>query len=142
VVECYFLYCISYRRIMWLVLLAIFMADLVSLLHQLATRDVRNYHWQVPLHFTLILGYHRLWSHRSFTAKLPLRIALASMGTLGFQGSIRYFLSGVLLMTGGGFCGIVYTIDLPIRIQIPIQRTRASSTVTSGGSLSLRNILH
>ena len=37
----------------------------------------------------LITGYHRLWSHRSFTAKLPLRIILAIMGTLGFQGSIR-----------------------------------------------------
>jgi stearoyl-CoA desaturase (delta-9 desaturase) len=35
-------------------------------------------------------GYHRLWSHKSFIAKLPLRIALAAMGTLGFQGSIRY----------------------------------------------------
>src|SRR5947207_8572604 len=38
----------------------------------------------------LMLGYHRLWSHRSFTVKLPLRIILAAMGTLGFQGSIRY----------------------------------------------------
>ena len=42
-----------------------------------------------PQHFSLISGYHRLWSHRSFTAKLPLRIVLAAMGTLGFQGSIR-----------------------------------------------------
>jgi stearoyl-CoA desaturase (Delta-9 desaturase) len=40
--------------------------------------------------FTLLtIGYHRLWSHRSFTARFPLRIVLAAMGTLGFQGSIR-----------------------------------------------------
>jgi len=39
-----------------------------------------------------IPGYHRLWSHRSFTARLPLRILLAIMGTMGFQGSIRYLL--------------------------------------------------
>jgi stearoyl-CoA desaturase (Delta-9 desaturase) len=38
----------------------------------------------------LTVGYHRLWSHRSFTAKLPLRITLAAFGTLGFQGSIRF----------------------------------------------------
>jgi len=36
------------------------------------------------------IGYHRLWSHRSFTAKLSLRIILAAMGTLAFQGSIRF----------------------------------------------------
>ncbi|KAG9016128.1 hypothetical protein FRB93_011602 [Tulasnella sp. JGI-2019a] len=35
------------------------------------------------------LGYHRLWSHRSFTARKSLRIALALMGSLGFQGSIQ-----------------------------------------------------
>lgn len=44
---------------------------------------------QSVLCFKLIAGYHRLWSHRSFTARLPLRIVLAAMGTLGFQGSIR-----------------------------------------------------
>jgi hypothetical protein len=43
-----------------------------------------------PLLSQLTVGYHRLWSHRSFTARVPLRIVLAAMGTLGFQGSIRY----------------------------------------------------
>jgi stearoyl-CoA desaturase (delta-9 desaturase) len=36
-------------------------------------------------------GYHRLWSHRSYKASLPLKILLAWMGTLGFQGSIRWW---------------------------------------------------
>ncbi|KAK4688754.1 stearoyl-CoA desaturase (Delta-9 desaturase), partial [Tremellales sp. Uapishka_1] len=36
-------------------------------------------------------GYHRLWSHRAFTATLPLRLALAWMGSMGFQGSIKWW---------------------------------------------------
>jgi hypothetical protein len=36
-------------------------------------------------------GYHRLWSHRAFTAALPLRITLAWMGSMGFQGSIKWW---------------------------------------------------
>ena len=52
-------------------------------------------HWELLLvrnllKTMLIVGYHRLWSHRSFTAKTPLRIILAAFGTLGFQGSIRF----------------------------------------------------
>ncbi|ORY21154.1 hypothetical protein BCR39DRAFT_554136 [Naematelia encephala] len=41
--------------------------------------------------FGITIGYHRLWSHRAFTARLPLRIALAWMGSLGFQGSIKWW---------------------------------------------------
>ncbi|KAJ3390937.1 hypothetical protein HDU84_006781 [Entophlyctis sp. JEL0112] len=37
------------------------------------------------------MGYHRLWSHRSFSASKALKITLAIMGTLGFQGSIRWW---------------------------------------------------
>lgn len=37
------------------------------------------------------MGYHRLWSHRAFSASLPLRIFLAIMGTMGFQGSIKWW---------------------------------------------------
>lgn len=37
------------------------------------------------------MGYHRLWSHRAFKAAMPLRIALALAGTLGFQGSIKWW---------------------------------------------------
>jgi fatty-acid desaturase len=36
-------------------------------------------------------GYHRLWSHRSYRAKLPLRIFLAVIGTISFQGSIKWW---------------------------------------------------
>jgi len=39
----------------------------------------------------ITVGYHRLWSHRAFEAKLPLRAVLAVLGTLGFQGSIKWW---------------------------------------------------
>lgn len=36
------------------------------------------------------VGYHRLWSHRAFQAHWTLGVFLAMMGTLGFQGSIKW----------------------------------------------------
>jgi stearoyl-CoA desaturase (delta-9 desaturase) len=34
------------------------------------------------------IGYHRLFTHRSFVAKRPLKISLAVLGTMSFQGSL------------------------------------------------------
>ncbi|PMD25479.1 putative acyl-CoA desaturase [Hyaloscypha hepaticicola] len=36
-------------------------------------------------------GYHRLWSHTSYTATLPIQIALALLGGGAIQGSIRWW---------------------------------------------------
>lgn len=46
--------------------------------------------WQLAT-LGITIGYHRLWSHRSFTARAPLRLALAIMGTMAFQGSIKWW---------------------------------------------------
>lgn len=46
--------------------------------------------WQLAT-LGITLGYHRLWSHRSYTAMLPLRVIYALCGTLGFQGSIKWW---------------------------------------------------
>ncbi|KAL8276328.1 hypothetical protein RQP46_011253 [Phenoliferia psychrophenolica] len=46
--------------------------------------------WQLAI-YGITIGYHRLWSHKSFTASFPLRVVLAGMGCLGFQGSIRWW---------------------------------------------------
>ncbi|KAF8322246.1 hypothetical protein DL93DRAFT_2050887 [Clavulina sp. PMI_390] len=46
--------------------------------------------WQLAV-FGITIGYHRLYSHRSFTARRPLRLVLALMGCLGFQGSIKWW---------------------------------------------------
>jgi hypothetical protein len=40
---------------------------------------------------TRSVGYHRLWSHRAFTAAPSLRVVLAAMGSTGFQGSIKWW---------------------------------------------------
>jgi stearoyl-CoA desaturase (Delta-9 desaturase) len=37
------------------------------------------------------MGYHRLWSHRSYQAGTVLRIVLAILGTMAFQGSIKWW---------------------------------------------------
>lgn len=53
-------------------------------------RNLILYLFLIILYFhSITIGYHRLWSHRAFTASLPLRIVLAGMGCLGFQGSIK-----------------------------------------------------
>lgn len=64
----------------------------------------------------ITLGYHRLWSHRSIEASFPLRVVLAGMGCLGFQGSIKCVrrmalkaeteLTDPASLAGGGFYGI------------------------------------
>lgn len=41
--------------------------------------------WQLAT-LGITMGYHRLWSHRAYRASTPLRVVLAWMGTLGFQG--------------------------------------------------------
>ncbi|KAG7566925.1 hypothetical protein FFLO_01304 [Filobasidium floriforme] len=46
--------------------------------------------WQAAS-FGVTIGYHRLWSHKAFTATLPLRITLAWMASLGFQGSVKWW---------------------------------------------------
>jgi stearoyl-CoA desaturase (delta-9 desaturase) len=42
----------------------------------------------VVLGHGVTIGYHRLFSHRSFEAKRPLKISLGVLGTMAFQGSI------------------------------------------------------
>ncbi len=37
---------------------------------------------------TITIGYHRLWSHRTFKARWPLRLVLALLGTQALQNSI------------------------------------------------------
>jgi len=43
--------------------------------------------------FGITAGYHRLWSHRCYSAKLPLRLFLAATGAGAIQGSIRWWSS-------------------------------------------------
>ncbi|KAF2827385.1 hypothetical protein CC86DRAFT_348806 [Ophiobolus disseminans] len=51
--------------------------------------------WSVLYYFCTAFGitggYHRLWSHRCYSARLPLRIFLAFTGAGAIQGSIRWW---------------------------------------------------
>ncbi|OQE19332.1 hypothetical protein PENFLA_c019G00186 [Penicillium flavigenum] len=40
------------------------------------------------------LGYHRLWSHGSYVASIPLKIFLAVIGAAALQGPIRWWACG------------------------------------------------
>jgi len=42
----------------------------------------------VVIGHAVTIGFHRLFTHRSFVAKRPLKIALAVLGTMSFQGSL------------------------------------------------------
>ena len=41
----------------------------------------------------ITVGYHRLFSHRSFEANLPVRVLLGVLGSMAAQGSISYWVS-------------------------------------------------
>lgn len=41
-----------------------------------------------------LTGYHRLWSHRSYTARTPLRLLFAIFGAGAGQGSIKWWCRG------------------------------------------------
>ncbi|KAH9958400.1 hypothetical protein BGW80DRAFT_161237 [Lactifluus volemus] len=46
--------------------------------------------WQVT-NFSMTIGYHRLFSHRSFSASIGIRIVLAAVGASSFQGPIKWW---------------------------------------------------
>ncbi|RKO93085.1 hypothetical protein BDK51DRAFT_51456 [Blyttiomyces helicus] len=60
-------------------------------------RVLRFFHKNVgPLTYAIwqlatLGGYCQLWSHRSYKAALPLRVTLAVMGAMAYQGSIRWW---------------------------------------------------
>eukprot|EP01132_Coremiostelium_polycephalum_P002351 gene2351-2899_t len=41
--------------------------------------------------FGITMGYHRLWSHKSYSATLPVRIALLLFGAGAVEGSVRWW---------------------------------------------------
>ncbi|KAI0079751.1 delta 9-fatty acid desaturase protein [Panus rudis PR-1116 ss-1] len=81
-----------FRRVIWFNLLVVTFTPLAALWGLLSTSFNRNtlafssacYVWNM-------LGYHRLWSHRSYDASKPLQYFLAVAGAGGVQGSIRWW---------------------------------------------------
>jgi stearoyl-CoA desaturase (delta-9 desaturase) len=54
--------------------------------------------WAIVYYFLtglgITAGYHRLWSHTSYSARLPLQIFLAAVGGGAVQGSIQWWSRG------------------------------------------------
>ncbi|KAJ5654132.1 Acyl-CoA desaturase [Penicillium lividum] len=50
--------------------------------------------WMIGRTLAITAGYHRLWSHRSYTACTPLRLFLAIIGAGAGQGSIIFWSRG------------------------------------------------
>lgn len=54
--------------------------------------------WSVLYYFAtglgITAGYHRLWSHTSYSARLPLKVFLAAVGGGAVEGSIRWWSRG------------------------------------------------
>ncbi|KAL4253603.1 fatty acid desaturase type 1 family protein [Abortiporus biennis] len=46
--------------------------------------------WQAAC-FSITIGYHRLYSHKTFKAAFPVRVLLAALGASAFQGSIKWW---------------------------------------------------
>ncbi|KIJ53481.1 hypothetical protein M422DRAFT_25353 [Sphaerobolus stellatus SS14] len=46
--------------------------------------------WQLSC-FGITIGYHRLYSHRAFRARFGVRVTLMVLGSMAFQGSIKWW---------------------------------------------------
>lgn len=46
--------------------------------------------------YRITIGYHRLYSHRAFRANFGVRMVLAALGSMAFQGSIKVGASAMI----------------------------------------------
>jgi stearoyl-CoA desaturase (delta-9 desaturase) len=86
------------KRINWLnTIFILFLTPIVSivgLVYMVHTGDMHLATWLLGFFmlsaggFSITVGYHRLFSHRSYKAAWPIRLILALFGAAAFQGSI------------------------------------------------------
>ncbi|KAK2807285.1 stearoyl-CoA 9-desaturase [Emmonsiellopsis sp. PD_5] len=89
-----------YRHLNWLSIFFIIIVPLTALLAACLYCPLQRptaifavfYYFNTGLGITA--GYHRLWSHRSYRASIPLKIYLAAVGVGAIQGSIRWWSRG------------------------------------------------
>ncbi|KAF2846005.1 hypothetical protein T440DRAFT_472168 [Plenodomus tracheiphilus IPT5] len=85
-----------YRKINWLNTTLVVVAPFYGLhLARSTPLTLPTLLWSVIYYamtaFGITGGYHRLWSHRCYSARLPLRLFLAFTGAGAIQGSIRWW---------------------------------------------------
>ncbi|KAH9880153.1 stearoyl-CoA 9-desaturase [Plenodomus biglobosus] len=85
-----------YRKINWLNTSLVVLIPLYGIYLACSTPlTLPTLLWSVAYYamtaFGITGGYHRLWSHRCYSARLPLRVFLAFTGAGAIQGSIRWW---------------------------------------------------
>ncbi|KAI4700831.1 stearoyl-CoA 9-desaturase [Alternaria sp. BMP 2799] len=85
-----------YRKINWLnTTLVILIPSYGLYLARSTPLTLPTFLWSIIYYATTAFGitggYHRLWSHRCYSARLPLRLFLAFTGAGAIQGSIRWW---------------------------------------------------
>ncbi|KAI4619637.1 stearoyl-CoA 9-desaturase [Alternaria metachromatica] len=85
-----------YRKINWLnTTLVILVPSYGLYLARSTSLTLPTFLWSIVYYATTAFGitggYHRLWSHRCYSARLPLRLFLAFTGAGAIQGSIRWW---------------------------------------------------
>lgn len=84
------------KQINWLNVILIVLVPLYGCLQAFwVPLQTKTAVWAVVYYFMtglgITAGYHRLWSHRSYSAALPLRIYLAAVGSGAIEGSARWW---------------------------------------------------
>ncbi|KAI4644743.1 stearoyl-CoA 9-desaturase [Alternaria triticimaculans] len=85
-----------YKKINWLnTTLVILIPSYGLYLARSTPLTLPTFLWSIVYYATTAFGitggYHRLWSHRCYSARLPLRLFLAFTGAGAIQGSIRWW---------------------------------------------------
>lgn len=88
-----------FSEIQWISFLALTLTPIVALYGLLTCPlQPRTLAWAVAYYFLTGLGitggYHRLWSHRAYTASAPLQAFLICMGSGAVQGSAHWWARG------------------------------------------------
>ncbi|RPD54353.1 hypothetical protein L227DRAFT_511857 [Lentinus tigrinus ALCF2SS1-6] len=83
------------HRIRWFNLAVLTITPAIGL-HGLRSTPLRSYTlaWAAMYYVISMLGYHRLWSHRSYNASRPLQYLLVLMGASAVQGSVYWWARG------------------------------------------------
>ena len=87
---------LSQKRIWWEIVAIVILVHIFAVATLLFVHPSKFDVWLVLALWVMgclgiTMGYHRLWSHKSYQAVLPVRIILAVFGTMAFQGSIRWW---------------------------------------------------
>ncbi|KAK9703998.1 stearoyl-CoA 9-desaturase [Basidiobolus ranarum] len=88
-----------YKRIHWVHTLLLTLTPLIAVYGFFTTPLLtKTLIWSIVYYFMTGIGitggYHRLWSHKSYSATLPLQLTYAFVGAGAVQGSIKWWSRG------------------------------------------------